>query len=205
MRHGEAHVNSGRDDGLIHVVDEDGLTEMGIEQAARLRDRIAKQTDVRPDVVIASTFRRASQTAEIASESLRVPIVHNDAVQEWRIGPDAEGVTFDEAIAAWERVCRGEGHDERLTPLTETHNEFIARVDAELLRIASEYEGQEVLVFTHGGVITRSFQTFMGLSQATPLSGVHPRHTGLTEWTLVEQFGAPTWVLARYNDATHLP
>ncbi|MEO8329332.1 MAG: histidine phosphatase family protein [Candidatus Nanopelagicales bacterium] len=204
MRHGEAHVNMSRNDGLVHVDDELGLTERGVEQAQRLRDRIAKDSEIRPDVIISSTFRRASQTASIASEHLTVPITSNDEIQEWRIGPDAADVTLETALASWQRICAGTGHDDRLSPLTESHNEFISRVDAELLRIADAHAGQDVLVFTHGGVVGRSFQTFLGLSQAAPLVGIHPKHAALTEWHLAEEFGTLTWVLGRYNDATHL-
>jgi probable phosphoglycerate mutase len=204
VRHGEAHVNQFRDDGLVHVIDEHGLTDRGIKQAERLRDRLTKDADIQPDVIIASTYPRASQTAAIASANLGLAVVEDSEVQEWRLGADAIGVTLDEALASWQRVRAGSGHDDRISPQTETHNEFIARVDSALLRIAANYSGKEVLVFTHGGVVNRSFATFMDLPQTAPLVSVQPRHTSLTEWTLVEEFGSPIWVLARYNDTTHL-
>jgi len=160
--------------------------------------------EISPDVVIASTYQRANQTAAIASEGLGLAIIDDQAMQEWRIGSDATDVTHEQALASWQRVCMGEGHDERLSPLTESHNEFIARIDAALLRIADEHAGKAVLVFTHGGVVSRSFVTFMGLPQMGPLVNVIPRHTALTEWIYSDAFGSPTWVLGRYNDATHL-
>jgi len=204
VRHGEAHVNQARDDGLVHVVDEHGLTDRGIEQAELLRERLTKDADVRPDIIISSTYARASQTAAIAASDLGSPIIEDDGVQEWRLGADAVGITLDEALATWERVYAGIGHDDRLSPQTETHNEFIARVDSALWAIAKEHEGKEIIVFTHGGVVGRSFTTFLGLPHFAALGGVRPRHTALTEWTLVKDFGQPAWVLARYNDATHL-
>jgi probable phosphoglycerate mutase len=204
VRHGEAHVNHARDDGMVHLVDEYGLTDKGIEQAKRLGDRLAIDADITPDVVVASTFPRAHQTAVIAAASFGKPIVANDSVQEWRLGSDAVDLTYDEALASWARICAGQGHDDRLSPETETHNEFVERVDTALLRIAETYHGKQVLVFTHGGVVGRSFVTFMGLPGSAALVSVRPRHTSLTEWALVEEFGAPRWMLARYNDVTHL-
>ena len=204
VRHGEAHVNQFRDDGLVHVIDEHGLTNRGVKQAERLRDRLTKDADINPDLIITSTYLRASQTADIASANLGLAVVEDSEVQEWRLGADAIGVTLDEALASWQRVRAGTGHDDRISPQTETHNEFIARVDAALLRIADNHAGKEILVFTHGGVVNRSFATFMDLPQAAPLVSVQPQHTSLTEWTLVEEFGSPIWVLARYNDTAHL-
>ncbi len=204
MRHGEAHVNQSRDDGLLHVVDEHGLTDRGIQQAERLRDRLTKDTDINPDLIITSTYLRASQTAAIASADLGLPVVDDPEVQEWRLGADAVGVTLEQALASWQRVRAGADHDHRISPGTETHNEFVARVDSALLRITAKHHGEEILVFTHGGVVGRSFATFMGLPQTTPLVSVQPLHTSLTEWTLVEEFGSPVWVLSRYNDTAHL-
>ena len=204
VRHGEAHVNQARDDGMVHLVDEHGLTDTGISQAERLRERLTKDAGINPDVIIASTYARARQTAAIACSDLNMPIIDDDSVQEWRVGADANDLTLTEAMASWERVYSGLGHDDRLTPQTETHNEFVTRIDASLLRIAAEHEDHEVLVFTHGGVVGRSFTTFMGLPHSAALKAVQPRHTSLTEWHLVEVFGSPSWVLARYNDVTHL-
>jgi probable phosphoglycerate mutase len=205
VRHGEAHVNHARPDGFMHLVDEHGLTDAGIAQAKRLGDRLATDPEIAPDTVLASTFTRAHQTAAIACADLGLPIVDDDSLQEWRPGSDAEGLTLDDAMAAWGRVYAGYDHDVRLSPLTETHNEFVSRVDAALSRIVAENHGRQVLVFTHGGVIARSFVTFLGLPASTALAGVHPRHSSLTEWSLIEEFGSPVWRLDRYNDATHLP
>lgn len=204
VRHGEAHVNRARDDGMVHLVDEHGLTTKGILQAERLRDRLTKDVDINPDVIIASGYARATQTAVIACANFESPIIEDTGVQEWRLGADAVGLTLDEALASWERVYSGIGHEDRLSPQTETHNEFVARVDAALLRIAKDHDGKEVLVFTHGGVVGRSFTTFMGLPHSSALRGIQARHTALTEWKLVEAFGSPSWVLGRYNDVTHL-
>jgi 2,3-bisphosphoglycerate-dependent phosphoglycerate mutase len=204
VRHGEAHVNRRRDDGLMHLIDEHGLTDTGVAQARRLRDRLTNDPEVTPDVILSSTFARARETAAIASADLGLPIIDDDTLQEWRPGADAAGLTLEQAMAAWGRVYAGLGHDDRLSPLTETHNEFVARADAALARIADEHAGQQVLIFTHGGVIGRSFVRFLGLPAATALAGVHPSHTSLTEWTRIDEFGAPVWQLSRYNDATHL-
>jgi probable phosphoglycerate mutase len=204
IRHGEAHINQPRGDGLVSWVDEYGLTTAGIEQAELLAGRLVADPEINPNVIVASSYPRARQTAEIAGVALGLAVHLEDDLQEWRPGPDTQGLTLVEALASWERVRAGEGHDDRLSPGTETHNEFIERVDTTLVRLAGQQVGHEVLVFTHGGVIGRSFTTLMGVPHASTLNGLYAKHTSLTEWSLAEDINPPRWLLGRYNDATHL-
>lgn len=203
IRHGEAHVNRPAADGSYSLFDEHGLTERGIEQAGLLRDRLVREA-LTPDTVITSSFPRALQTAEIVCEALGVePLVDHD-IQEWRPGDDRETLALADALASWQRILGGHDHDLRVTPSAETHNEFLARVDRALLRIADEQADRTCLVFTHGGVIGRSFVTFLGLPPRSSLTSLRSTHTSITEWHRTHELDEPTWVLGRYNDATHL-
>jgi probable phosphoglycerate mutase len=203
IRHGEAHVNRPAADGSYSLFDEHGLTERGVEQARLLRDRLVREA-LSPDTVIASSFPRALQTAEIVCEALGVdPVVDHD-VQEWRPGDDRETLPLADALASWQRIIDGHDHDLRVTPSAETHNEFLTRVDRALLRIADEQADRTCLVFTHGGVIDRSFVTFLGLPPRSSLISLRTTHTSITEWRRTQELDEPTWVLGRYNDASHL-
>lgn len=203
IRHGEAHVNQPLSDGSYSLIDRDGLTERGLEQARLLGERLAGE-QVAPDAVVASSFPRARQTAEVVCASLGVDLVLDDDVQEWRPGERREHVTSAEAELTWQRILDGHDHDLRVAD-AETHNEFQTRVDGALRRIAEDHADRLVLVITHGGIVSRSFVTFLGLPPRQSLVGLHTRHTSITEWRHFDAPGAPRWVLRRYNDATHLP
>lgn len=203
IRHGEAHVNRPAADGSYSLFDEHGLTERGIEQARQLRDRMVRE-GLRPDAVITSSFPRAQQTAEIVSEALGIEPVLDHDIQEWRPGDERETLAMADALASWQRILDGHDHDLRVTPSAETHNEFLDRVDRALLRIAEEQADRTVLVFTHGGVIDRSFVSFLGLPPRSSLISLRTKHTSITEWHRTYELDEPTWVLGRYNDATHL-
>ncbi len=204
IRHGAAHVNQVDPQASSYsLIDRHGLTDEGRRQASLLRDRLAAE-DVRPDAVVSSTFPRARQTAEVICEPLGVTPQPADDLQEWRPGDDLEHLPVSEAFEVWSRILRGDDHDIRISPRSESHSEFVERADLALQRVAREYEDQLVLVVTHGGVIDRSLVTFLGLPHLSSLSGLGARHTSITEWRQVDSFGNPSWKLERYNDAAHL-
>jgi|tagenome__1003787_1003787.scaffolds.fasta_scaffold20934667_2 probable phosphoglycerate mutase len=212
IRHGEAHVNHLAADGSYQLHDEHGLTERGVEQAVALGRRLVAE-GVKPDAVICSSFERACQTANIVCEQLGIEPKLSDEVQEWRPGTDLSTIAVAEAEASWRRILAGEDHDARLSPQSESHREFCARVDKALAEIADAHLGTTVLVFTHGGVVDRSFVSFLGVPARKALLGLRTKHTSITEWQRPDlphlrdwpdSPDEPTWVLARYNDAAHL-
>ncbi len=98
IRHGEALVN------VNHIVGgmrgDTGLTQLGVLQAERLRDRLAATREIPADVLIASTYRRAQQTAEIVAPALGLPVTLDDEVQELRPG-EADGMPVGEAMVRY--------------------------------------------------------------------------------------------------------
>jgi probable phosphoglycerate mutase len=203
IRHGEAHVNNPNPDGTYSLIDRRGLTERGVEQATLLRDRLVRD-DVRPDVVITSSFPRAQQTASIVCAGLGVTAQVSDELQEWRPGDDAEVIPMGEALGSWNRILAGRDHDVRITPGSESHNEFLARADRALTQITDDHAERTILAFTHGGIIGRSFVTFLGLPPRSSLVGIRSRHTSITVWRRTSEMEAPEWHLDRYNDVAHL-
>ncbi len=72
IRHAEsvlAHSQHIRD-----IMTEDALTPEGIRQAERLRDRLASTGEIAADALLASTYPRAYQTAEIIAPALQLPV-----------------------------------------------------------------------------------------------------------------------------------
>jgi len=170
---------------------------------------VDEEIDVGPGARLSPRPRAVGHDPEepLAEEpqALRVvePLIDHE-IQEWRPGDEAEAIPMGEALGSWNRILAGHDHDVRITPGSESHNEFLSRVDRALTQIADDHAERTVLVFTHGGVIGRSFVTFLDLPPQRSLLGIRSRHTSITEWHRTVELGQPTWQLSRYNDVAHL-
>ena len=200
IRHGEAVCNV---EGIVGGAEGcQGLTDRGHRQARRLQERLAAG-EIKADVLYASTFRRARETAEAVSSGIGLPIQWDDEFQEVRPG-DADTLTYAEVrerfkIDAADRVFAP------WAPNAESWAMFNARAGRALNRVAHEHAGKTVVIVAHGGIVEASFFLFMGL----PLrSGAHvgfgTRHTSITHWRLDREAQSERWLLMRFNDATHL-
>jgi probable phosphoglycerate mutase len=203
IRHGQAHSNV--DPVIAGMRGDRGLTELGVRQAHRLRDRLAASGEIRADVVIASTLPRARQTAEILAPALDRPIVFDDEVQEMRSGAEADGLPLAEYKRRFGWVDLEAEPLRPIDPGGESWATFLLRVATALDRIAREHAGQTIAVITHGGVIDGSFVHFFGLNGfRVPEAGFFTHNTSITEWERVPRRGQMRWRLVRYNDDTHL-
>jgi 2,3-bisphosphoglycerate-dependent phosphoglycerate mutase len=203
IRHGEAVGAIQRR--VADQIADAGLTPLGRSQAARLRDRLAATHEIAADVLIASTFARACETAEIIAPALgNLPLTLDDEVQELRTG-EADGLLWEEFDS------RYGPHDFDLDPYTpvapggESWSHFKLRVGAALHRIIREHTGKTIVIVCHGGVIDGSFLYFFGLPTLThPPIGFLTHNTSITEWESYDHRGSPRWRLVRYNDDLHL-
>lgn len=198
IRHGESASNAG---GWLSGQDScGGLTDLGVAQAEALRDRLAADADLRPDVVLVSTMRRAVHTAEIiATPTGLQPEQHADLME--RTSGEAEGMTIAEytekyGIPPWTDWTNP------LSPGGESGDEFSARVVSATNRVVSEHRGRTVWVVCHGGVIMVSaiYRWPGGHLDLTSIPA-SPANTSINEW-YVDANG--NWRMARYNDHTHL-
>ncbi|HEX6542510.1 MAG TPA: histidine phosphatase family protein [Ktedonobacterales bacterium] len=213
IRHGEAYSNVERDgNGNVPGLRGDkGLTPRGRAQAERLRDRLAKTGEIRPDMLLASTFARAWQTAEIVAPALGLPIIPDDDLQEMRPG-EADGMTERELLERYTIPDYRETPYARLAPGAENWGEFILRVGSMLDRVTREYAGKTVVLVTHGGVIDASIIVFFQVhSLKVPPFALYTHNTSITEWELEQSDGfrerpegAARWRLVRYNDDYHI-
>lgn len=199
IRHGEALTLKD------NIIKDFGLTPLGVQQAERLRDRLAGSQEIKADVLIASTFPRARQTAEIVAPALGLPIIFDDDVQEMRPGK-AVGITSEEFKEKYG------GYDVEKTPLqriaegAENWGEFMLRVGMMLERITNEWVGKSIVLICHGGVVDGSLIYHFGMSTLKlPPAFLHTQNTAITYWTKGEHPTNPEeWRLVYYNDAMHL-
>lgn len=198
IRHGEALA------AIQDVInDGGGLSPLGVTQAEHLRDRLAATHEIQADVFIASTLRRAQQTASIIAPALDVPLILDEEIEEMRSG-ESNGMTMAEYIQTFGRVDFKANPFQPMAPGGENWGQFLLRVGTALNCIIRTYEGKTIVLVCHGGVIDSTFLYFLKMSSLTyPAAGFRTRNTSITHWQ--KQDGADRrWRLERYNDAFHL-
>ena len=208
VRHGQAVVNV---TGVMGGPRGDtGLTVLGRAQAVRLRDRLSTG-EIRADVLLASSLLRARETAEIIAPALGLPVLPDDDLQEFRVGPEGDGLSRDEYTRrfGWTDIVANPFTP--VDPCGESWARFMLRVGETITRIAAEYRGKTVVLLCHGGVIEGSFVHFFGMNaHEFPRVRFHTMNTSLTHWsyhrrvTNDNQHENLAWRLGYYNDTRHL-
>ena len=143
VRHGESEWNVlGKWQGRADIA----LTEAGREQARAAADYV--RTAALPVTrVLASTLRRAHETAEIIAERLGLAaVVTDERLVETDVGP-WEGLRADEIEAGWPRYLR----DRKTPPGFEPPDQVFARA-TQAIRDAAQ-AGEHTLIVSHSGVI----------------------------------------------------
>jgi probable phosphoglycerate mutase len=198
VRHGESNATVLRVAGGMAGCT--GLSELGRRQSEALRDRWLAHSEVEPDAVVSSDIPRAIETAEIVAPALGdLPIELDAGVREMDPGPQCDGLSWDEIAKL---VDAGSWDDDpyiRGFPGGETVAAFQYRVAAAVSNLARRYEGGNVVVFCHGGVVDVALRLFL----RTPIVGGFELFTTNTAITEFRQ-GPERWRMLRYNDAAHL-
>ena len=149
IRHGETDWNKNqRFQGQTDVK----LNDTGREQALALKPMMLQ---LQIESVYASTLSRAYETAEIATQDLKISIQKDERLRETNIGA-AEGMTFAEIIEKFgeESLLKWRSYDERLLDFSfengESKREVMFRLRQVFLDIAQNSNRNSVAVFTHG-------------------------------------------------------
>ena len=146
VRHGES---SGNRDRIYATSPHDlPLTELGYRQAQEAAQRIAEL--FRPELVVTSAYRRASETARIIAGALGLPLEIEPNLHEREIGAH-RGRAYDSFLTepdydpqrpwAW----KPDGG--------ESYEDVQARVAPILDRLAATHPAKDVIVVSHGGVM----------------------------------------------------
>jgi broad specificity phosphatase PhoE len=163
-RHGQSISNAVR---RFQGAQDVALSPLGVRQAEALGQAVGRRPIAH---VYASPLERARRTAEIAVAGLGLPLTVVDDLRELSLG-EWEGCTVEEIrtqpgdpYAQWVRdpvLCLPPG------------GEPLAQVQARVLRAVTEIagahpNGDEVLIVSHGGVISALLAHWLGL----PLSSI---------------------------------
>jgi probable phosphoglycerate mutase len=183
-----------------------GLSPLGVTQAERLCDRLAASKEIEADVLIASTFPRARQTAEIIAPALGLSPLFDDTIQELRPG-EADGMPVEDYRKTYGEVDFLRNPYKPIAPGGENWAQFMLRVGEALDRIVRQYEGKTIVLVTHGGVIDGSLLYFFKTSAWTPPPAhFGTRNTSITHWKYMASVDSEEkfWHLMKYNDTFHL-
>lgn len=195
IRHGEACVLK---DGIVNDF---GLTEQGRSQAEKLRDRLIATGEIQADVLIASSYPRARQTAETIAPAFDLPIVLDDEFQEMRPGK-ALGATKEQLDEILKEYSPATNPFAAIAPEAENWPQFVLRIGSAIHRVCSQLHGQAVVIVCHGGVIECTFQYFFGLNPfKLPVVQFQALNTSITQWSVDEDSKA---TLVKFNDTHHL-
>ena len=198
VRHGESVVTVERVLGGPKTCR--GLSPLGVLQTEALRARLSRTFELgHVDVLYSSTLPRARQTAEILRPALGELAIIEDADLCEHDPGEADGMAFEEITAKYGDFNWDREPYRIPIPGSESIARFHHRVAEALQRIATDHDGQTVVVSCHGGVIDIAMRSLL----RGPIVGSYELWTlnaSLTEFVRT----GPKWRLVRYNDAAHL-
>lgn len=171
VRHGQTEWNK---EGRIQGHTDTKLSELGIEQARRLAERLK---DEKIDFIFSSDLLRAADTAkEVAKFHPEVPIYFVEELRERFLG-DMQGKTWAE-VPGWGenvdkiKIMRDAGCEE-IEDLFERASDFRDKI------INSDLEGN-ILFVTHGGIVSANNAGILGEEWIHMHRNYKPKNTGFT-------------------------
>ena len=207
IRHGQA--NAAVEGRVAGIKGDTGLSELGVEQATRLRDRLLATKEIKADVFIASDIPRARQTAEIIAPAIGLPPLIDEEVEELRPG-EADGLYAQEYQDRYPQYWRDTSPFAPISSGGESWPEFVLRASRALARITTEYAGKTIVLVCHGGIIQSSFLYFFGspIVLTPAIIEFETKNTSITHWErgnfYIKDPNITRWRLVCHNDDFHL-
>jgi probable phosphoglycerate mutase len=171
------------------------LDPVGVEQAERLGERLAKE---RVDAIYVTTLRRTHETAAPLARRLSLEPIVEPALREVFLG-EWEGGAMRARAAAGDPIFAEIFLKERwdVIPGAEPHDDFDTRTARGLQRIVDAHPDGRVVVIVHGGVIGQLLHRATGASRFAFAAS----DNGSISEVVVSPERA---VIRRYNDTGHL-
>jgi len=162
IRHGETDWNrSRRIQGQLDIP----LNAVGQAQAESLTQAFnaAQSADTNPVAVYASPLERAITTAQPLAQQLMLPVTPYQSLSERHFG-EFQGLHAADIAARFpQHLERWRSRDLDFVPAGgESLRIFAARVSACLAELAARHPGEQILCFTHGGVLDMAYRFATG-------------------------------------------
>jgi probable phosphoglycerate mutase len=179
-----------------------GLSDLGHEQAMKLRERLLRTGELRDaTAMFTSILPRAIETAGAIVPAVGDGLVASEHCDWCEQHPgEGEGLGFDEYDSRYGVFNEGEERDRVRAPGSESVAAFVRRVEDALLRVIDDHEGETIVIVCHGGVINCALEVLAGIPFGTLTR--HVDNTSLTE--LERDIDGDKWWMVRLNDAAHL-
>lgn len=196
VRHGETDENL---TGILQGQFDTKLNKLGLLQAECVAERLRNE---KIDRIFSSDLSRALDTAKaIAKYHPDAPIVTLRVLREWDLGVLQGGKWSDLKLRYPEVAAAVDAGDDQVKiPGGESRADLRQRTADCLDELADRYEGQRLLLVSHGGTIKSMFRHVVGptLSEyrRSPMYG----NTGVSSFRRVDGF----WQLVSWNDTSHL-
>jgi len=181
VRHGQTDWNA---QGKIQGHTPTDLNAIGRQQAHDMARHFAKRKFA---AVWSSDLPRASSTAGIIAEKLHLEVHITAALRERDLGEYA-GKNWEELQVLRAQACpglpaTGDLADWTSIPGVESDEAVWTRMQKVLHEISAAYDGQDVLVVTHGGVIARCIFRILGIPNgATRRFSLANGITAVVQW-----------------------
>jgi probable phosphoglycerate mutase len=194
VRHGETAWNAeGRVQGQLDIP----LNATGLAQARAVASVLKNESFA---AIYSSDLIRAQQTAQPVADLLKKKIMLEERLRERHYGM-FQGMTYAEAS---ERIPEGYARFKAKDPeydfgTGESLKDFSHRSLLFIQKVVQDHEGENLLLFTHGGVLEMIYRHATGRGLSTPRDFEIPN----AAINRVE-VGAAGWRVASWADIAHL-
>jgi len=163
IRHAETRAES--EHRTLGRVDEP-LTESGIKAAHELAETL-KIGGKHYDLILTSPLQRAAQTAANIGTVLNIPVEQELLLYERDFG-ELSGLTWEEFVNKYPELAKiNQPQYQPNLPGGESIETVVNRVQQFLTNAGERYEGKNVVVVTHSGVIRILLRLAQGLTPET--------------------------------------
>ncbi len=194
VRHGETHWNiEGRRQGHLDST----LTEKGRAQAEALSERFTPESCT---AIYSSDLGRAFDTASIIAAKTGHEVVADERLRERNLGI-FQGLDGDEIRARYPREYEEHrnGGADHAVPSGESFREQTKRNMLCLEELARRHAGENIMVVTHGGVLSALFRHTLAISLDAPR-----RFSFKNASINLFRFQDGVWGLETWGDIAHL-
>lgn len=200
VRHAESEANSKK----VYQEADSPLSQVGLEQAKIVAERIKKIEDIH--LIVSSPMKRAKQTAEEISTQTGLEIVFNDYAAEHLWPKELVGKGFGDAEITIREFIRKKLTEPEWKYSTEDN--YFERKERiiHLLSDIESYKDKNILLVSHGFSIRMLVALLMFGPDVTPQQVLHieeflkTTNTGITLCEKEEE----DWRMTTWNDHAHL-
>jgi 2,3-bisphosphoglycerate-dependent phosphoglycerate mutase len=196
VRHGqsEAYVD-GFPFALVDGQGDPPLSDLGIEQARRVCDRLAA-TGI--DAIYVTPLRRTVQTAAPLAQRLGLQPEVEVGLREVYLG-EWEGGEFRKRVAENHPISQRMFAEQRwdVIPGAESSEALAGRVRDAIIRLAAAHQGERVAAFTHGGVIGQALAL---AAESRPFAFIGAENASISRVVITSDL----WIVRGFNDTAHL-